>query len=126
MRIKGTVSRDFLLQFFLPDSSPSGHIIHIFEYIYSLIRRDIHVFKNIIFVWPLKAFDVIFSQKQFYRGTLQYLNYKNKVLKSRLSTVSLNFWHRVVKYSKFRFEYLHEIKALFENTPACQSGAQVG
>ena len=120
------MSRDFLPQFFLPDSSPSGHIIHILEYIYSLIRGDIHVFKNIIFVGPLKAFDVIFSQKQFYRGTLQYLNYKNKVLKSRLSTVSLNFWRRVVKYSKFRFEYLHEIKALFENTLACQSGAQMG
>ena len=28
--------------------------------------------------------------------------------------------------SNFRFEYLREIEAIFENTAACQSGAQMG
>ena len=58
-------------------------------------------------------------------GELPIMEIKNQVLKAKFFTARCQC-HSGFKNLNFGFEKLREIKAIFENTPACLSGTMVG
>ena len=56
----------------------------------------------------------------------EFFFYQALQLDKEIDYIMLNCLLHLVKISNCPFKYLHEIKVIFENTSACQSGVLVG